>query len=51
MHPQIDDRKNKHVSRCFMQQQESDRVVVYAVVGERINILGRARARADYVRP
>jgi len=45
MHPQIDDRKNKHVSRCFMQKQESDRVVVYAVVGERINILGRARAR------
>lgn len=36
MRCQIDERKNKHVSRCFMHplQQESDRAVVYAVVGE-----------------
>lgn len=34
---EIDERKNRRVSRCFMHpaQQESDRAVVYVVVGER----------------
>jgi len=55
MRSEIDEHKNTRVSRCFMHppRRESDRAVVYAVVGERwkrINIRRHAHT-GIYVLP